>query len=57
MSFERHNSVPDSSTVARTTGAACENGTCRTAVCSPCLIVWGLVVVWLIANVLWERFQ
>lgn len=57
MSTERHNTVLDSSTVPTTTGSTCEQGTCRTGICSPCLIVWGLVIVWLIVNALWERFQ
>jgi hypothetical protein len=57
MSTERHNTVPDSRTLPTTTGSACERGTCRTGICSPCLVVWGLVIVWLIANALWERFQ
>lgn len=57
MISERHNTVPDSSTVPATTGSACENGTCRTVICSPCLIVWGLMVIWLITIALWERFQ
>ncbi len=57
MSTEFHNTVPDSNIVPTTTGSTCEQGTCRTGICSPCLIVWGLVIVWLIANALWERFQ
>jgi hypothetical protein len=57
MSTERHNTVLDSSTVPTTTGSTCEQGTCQTGLCSPCLIVWGLVIVWLIASALWERFQ
>jgi hypothetical protein len=57
MSTELHNTIPDSSTIPTTKGAACEKGTCQTGICSPCLIVWGLVIVWLIANALWERFQ
>jgi hypothetical protein len=57
MSTERHNTVPDSRTVPTITGSACEQGACRTGICSPCLVVWGLVIVWLIATALWERFQ
>lgn len=57
MSTEFHNTVLDSSTAQKITGLTCEQGTCRTGLCSPCLIVWGLVIVWLIANALWERFQ
>lgn len=57
MSTEFHNTVPDSNIVPPTTGSTCEQGTCRTGLCSPCLIVWGLVIVWLIANALWESFQ
>jgi hypothetical protein len=57
MSTERHNTVLDSSTAPATTGSTCEQGTCRTGLCSPCLIIWGLVIVWLIANTLRERFQ
>ncbi len=57
MSTERHNTVLDSSTVPTTTGSTCEQGTCQTGLCSPCLIVWGFVIVWLIASALWERFQ
>ncbi len=56
MSTRLHNTVPEFGTVPTTTGSACEQGTCRTGICSPCLIVWGLVIVWLIANALWERF-
>ena len=57
MSTERLNTVLDSSTAPTTTGSTCEQGTCRTGLCPPCLIVWGLVIVWLIASALWERFQ
>ena len=57
MSTESHNAIPQSSTLPTTTDAACEKGTCRTGLCSPCLIVWALVIVWLIANALWGRFQ
>ncbi|QDV31852.1 hypothetical protein Spb1_37980 [Planctopirus ephydatiae] len=57
MSIERHKIVPDSSTVPTATGAACDERGCRTGICSPCVIVWGLVVVWLIASALWETLQ
>lgn len=57
MRTESHNTIPQSSTIPTTTDAACEKGTCRTGLCSPCLIAWGLVIVWLIANALWGRFQ
>lgn len=57
MSTEPNNTVLDSGTAQKVTGATCEQGTCRSGVCSPCLIVRGLVIVWLIANALWERFQ
>ena len=56
MISDSSNTVLDSSTVATTTGSTCEQGTCRTGICSPCLIVWGLAIVWLIASALWERF-
>ena len=57
MSTERHNTVLASSTAPTTTGSTCDHGTCRTGLCSPCQIVWGLVIVWLVASALWERFQ
>ncbi|WP_397569991.1 hypothetical protein [Schlesneria sp. T3-172] len=57
MNTERHNRVLDSSTIPTTTQATCKTGSCRTGICSPCLIVWGLAIVWLIVNALWERFQ
>ena len=38
-------------------GSTCEGETCRTGICSPCLIVWGVAAAWLIINALLETFQ
>lgn len=57
MSTELHNSVQESGSVPTQAESKCDGETCRIGLCSPCLIVWGLVAAWLIVNALWERLQ
>jgi|GEM_PF-2311023 len=35
----------------------CSGATCTTGLCSPCLIVWGLVVLLVVINLLLETFR
>lgn len=35
----------------------CDSNTCSTGVCSPCIIVWGLVALYLIVTALLEYFR
>lgn len=57
MNTESHNITPESGTVSTTSESACEDGSCRTGRCTPCLIVWGLAIGWPIINAVWERLR
>jgi len=57
MSAPLNNPVQESGTLPTQAASKCEGETCRTGVCSPCLIVWGLVAAALIIKALLERFQ
>lgn len=46
--------VPSAKEPQQTT---CGTNTCSTGVCSPCLIVWGLVALYLIVTALLEYFR
>jgi hypothetical protein len=35
----------------------CERGSCRVGLCSPCILVWGAIAVWLIINAVWGALQ
>ena len=37
--------------------ATCRTGTCSSGVCSPCVIIWGLVALYLVATALGEFFR
>jgi hypothetical protein len=35
----------------------CERGSCKVGFCSPCVLVWGVIAVWLLINALWGALQ
>ncbi len=47
----------DTPHVTTRTAADCESGSCKTGICSPCVVIWGVVAVWLLINALWSLFQ
>lgn len=36
---------------------ACRTNTCSTGVCSPCVVIWGLVALYLLVTTLLDYFQ
>ncbi len=52
MSTQLHNLDQESGPVPTQPGLTCDAKTCRTGICSPCVVVWGLVALWLVINAL-----
>lgn len=57
MSTQLHNPDQESGPVPTQSGSTCDAKTCRTGICSPCVLVWGLVALWLVFNALLGIFQ
>ncbi len=57
MSTQLHNPGQESGPVPTQAGSKCDGEACRIGFCSPCLVVWGLVALWLVINALLETFS
>lgn len=57
MSTQLHNLDQESGPVPIQAGSKCDDNACRTGICPPCLVVWGLVALWFVIKVLLEAFQ
>lgn len=57
MSTHLHNSGHESGPVPTHVGSQCDREVCRTGLCSPCLVIWGLLALWLVFNSLQGVFQ
>lgn len=57
MSTQLHNVDQESGPVPTQAGPTCDAKTCRTGICSPCIVVWGLVALLLVIIALKEAFQ
>jgi len=56
MSTQPHNPGQESGPVPTPAGSKCDGEACRTGICSPCLMVWGLVALWFVINTLLGAF-
>ena len=56
MNTQLHNPNQESGPAPAKAGSKCDSETCRTGLCSPCLVVWGLVAAWLVIYALLETF-
>lgn len=57
MSARLHGPDQESGPAPTQAGSKCDGAACRTGICSPCLVVWGLAALWLVVNALLETFQ
>ena len=57
MNTQLHNPNQESGPVPTQDSSKCDGETCRTGICSPCVVVWGLVALWLVINSLLVIFQ
>lgn len=57
MSTQLHSLDQESGPATTQAGSTCDAKTCRTGICSPCVVVWGLAAIWLVINALLGIFQ
>ena len=57
MNTQLHNPNQESGPVPTQDSSKCDGETCRTGICSPCVVGWGLVALWLVINSLLVIFQ
>ena len=57
MSTQLRNPDRESGPVPNQGGSKCDGEACRTGICSPCLVVWGLVALWLVVKALLGTIQ
>jgi len=57
MSTQLQNPDQKSGSVLIQAGSTGDAKTCRIGLCSPCLVVWGMVALWIVINALLGIFQ